>query len=96
MERLEPDESQLSEKWQFLILGLALLYMGRQDASEATMETLKAIPHAQASTNPRRDLIRAFLILLNTQTPILRLVALNPNVNFLASSFLARFFWSHQ
>ena len=28
MERLEPDESQLSEKWQFLILGLALLYVG--------------------------------------------------------------------
>lgn len=47
MERLEPDESQLSDKWaRFLVLGLALLYVGRQDASEATIETLKAIPHA--------------------------------------------------
>ena len=47
MERLEPDESQLSDKWaRFLILGLALLYVGRQDASEATIETLKAVPHA--------------------------------------------------
>ncbi|KAF8316845.1 26S proteasome regulatory complex, non-ATPase subcomplex, Rpn1 subunit [Clavulina sp. PMI_390] len=49
MERMEPDESQLSDKWaRFLILGLALLYVGRQDASDATVETLKAIPHAIA------------------------------------------------
>lgn len=47
MERLEPDETQLSDKWaRFLILGLALLYVARQDAGEATIETLKAIPHA--------------------------------------------------
>jgi len=37
----------LGEKWaRFLILGLALLYLGRQDTSDATIETLKAIPHS--------------------------------------------------
>lgn len=47
MERVETDESQLSDKWaRFLALGLALLYVGKQDASDATIETLKAVPHA--------------------------------------------------
>lgn len=56
MERLDSDEStpssstSLSDKWsRFLILGLALLYVGQQDASEATIETLKAIPHESIS-----------------------------------------------
>jgi len=44
---MERDDAQLSEKWaRFMSLGLALLYLGRQDASDATLETLKAIPHA--------------------------------------------------
>ncbi|KIJ29120.1 hypothetical protein M422DRAFT_54344 [Sphaerobolus stellatus SS14] len=43
---MERPESQLSEKWaRFMALGLALLYLGRQDASDATLEALKAIPH---------------------------------------------------
>ncbi|KAF9508141.1 hypothetical protein BS47DRAFT_246748 [Hydnum rufescens UP504] len=47
MERMEPDDAVLGEKWaRFLILGLALLYLGRQDTSDATIETLKAIPHS--------------------------------------------------
>jgi len=46
MDRMEPDDSALGDKWaRFLILGLALLYLGRQDISDATIETLKAIPH---------------------------------------------------
>lgn len=43
---MERDERSLSEKWgRFLALGLALLFVGRQDASDATLETLKAIQH---------------------------------------------------
>lgn len=44
---MEREPSQLDEKWtRFMILGLALLYLGRQDASDATLETLKAIEHS--------------------------------------------------
>lgn len=46
---MERDEAHLGEKWaRFMALGLALLYLGRHDASDATLETLKAIPHALA------------------------------------------------
>ncbi|KAL7414960.1 armadillo-type protein [Mrakia frigida] len=42
----ERTDAALSEKWsRFMALGLALLYVGRQDASEATVEILKTIPH---------------------------------------------------
>lgn len=42
----ERTDAQLSEKWaRFMALGLALLYVGRQDASDATVEILKTIPH---------------------------------------------------
>lgn len=42
----ERTDAALSEKWsRFMALGLALLYIGRQDASEATVEILKTIPH---------------------------------------------------
>jgi len=36
-------ESSPSSHWRFVALGLALLYMGRQESCEATIETLKAI-----------------------------------------------------
>ncbi|CAO1633048.1 unnamed protein product [Jaminaea pallidilutea] len=43
---MEREPSTLDSKWsRFLILGLALLYLGRQDESDATIETLKAIEH---------------------------------------------------
>lgn len=43
---MERDEKQLSDKWsRYMTLGLGLLYLGRQDASDAIIETLKAIPH---------------------------------------------------
>ena len=36
----------LDEKWaRFMALGLALLNLGQQEASEAAFETLKAIEH---------------------------------------------------
>jgi 26S proteasome regulatory subunit N1 len=41
----ERDEAQLKTKWsQFLSLGLALLYVGRQEDADATLEVLKAAP----------------------------------------------------
>ena len=44
---MERDELALNEKWtRFMALGLALLYLGRQEASDATLETLKAIEHS--------------------------------------------------
>ncbi|KAF8508239.1 armadillo-type protein [Hysterangium stoloniferum] len=44
---MEREDAQLNEKWaRFMALGLALLFLGRQDASDATIETLKAIPHS--------------------------------------------------
>ncbi|PCH44904.1 26S proteasome regulatory complex non-ATPase subcomplex Rpn1 subunit [Wolfiporia cocos MD-104 SS10] len=43
---MERDDKQLEEKWaRYMILGLALVYLGLQDASDATIETLKAIEH---------------------------------------------------
>ncbi|KAG9307203.1 hypothetical protein G9A89_017031 [Geosiphon pyriformis] len=43
---MEREESQLKETWgRFMGLGLALLYLGKQDAAEVTLETLKAIEH---------------------------------------------------
>lgn len=41
----ELDEGQLKDKWsQFYSLGLALLYVGRQEDADATLEVLKAAP----------------------------------------------------
>ncbi|SNX83793.1 probable RPN1 - 26S proteasome regulatory subunit [Melanopsichium pennsylvanicum] len=43
---MERDPAQLDDKWgRFMILGLALLFLGKQDESDATIETLKAIEH---------------------------------------------------
>lgn len=43
---MEREPTQLNEKWaRFMSLGLALLFLGQQDASDATIETLKAIEH---------------------------------------------------
>ncbi|RUS34049.1 armadillo-type protein, partial [Jimgerdemannia flammicorona] len=43
---MEREEVHLKDTWsRFMGLGLALLYLGKQDASEATLETLKAIEH---------------------------------------------------
>ena len=43
---MEREPSQLDNSWvQFISLGLALLFLSRQDASDATIETLKAIEH---------------------------------------------------
>ncbi|KAK9463669.1 armadillo-type protein [Lipomyces oligophaga] len=40
------DDSQLYDKWaRFMSLGLGLLYMGKQDAADVLLETLKAIEH---------------------------------------------------
>ncbi|KAJ8515874.1 hypothetical protein ONZ45_g6768 [Pleurotus djamor] len=48
---MERDEKALDEKWsRFLVLGLALLYLGQQDASDTTIETLKAIEHPVSRT----------------------------------------------
>ncbi|KAG5220191.1 proteasome regulatory particle base [Salix suchowensis] len=48
---MERDEKALDEKWsRFMVLGLALLYLGKQDASDATVETLKAIEHPVSKT----------------------------------------------
>ncbi|KAG7091885.1 hypothetical protein E1B28_008286 [Marasmius oreades] len=51
MERAEREDKGLEEKWaRFLALGLGLLYLGQQDASDATLETLKAIEHPVSKT----------------------------------------------
>ncbi|CAG8559320.1 8361_t:CDS:10 [Diversispora eburnea] len=43
---MERDATQLKESWgRYMGLGLALLYLGKQDASDVTLETLKAIDH---------------------------------------------------
>ncbi|KAG8746262.1 proteasome regulatory particle base subunit [Ceratobasidium sp. 414] len=46
---MEREEAALSEKWtRYMILGLALLYLGQQDASDATIEALRAVSHPVA------------------------------------------------
>ncbi|KAH9852544.1 26S proteasome regulatory complex non-ATPase subcomplex Rpn1 subunit [Lenzites betulinus] len=43
---MEREDKQLDEKWaRYMVLGLALLYLGLQDGSDATIATLKAIDH---------------------------------------------------
>ncbi|KAK9454769.1 armadillo-type protein [Dipodascopsis uninucleata] len=43
---MEREDSQLSNKWgRFMSLGLGLLYMGKQEAADVIIETLKAIEH---------------------------------------------------
>ena len=43
---MERSAANLDEKWaRFMTLGLALLYLGCQEESDATLETLKAIEH---------------------------------------------------
>ncbi|KNZ81635.1 26S proteasome regulatory subunit rpn-1 [Termitomyces sp. J132] len=49
MEKAE--DKSLDEKWaRFMALGLGLLYLGLQDASDATIETLKVIEHPISKT----------------------------------------------
>ncbi|RDB30373.1 26S proteasome regulatory subunit rpn-1 [Hypsizygus marmoreus] len=51
MEKFDRDDKSLDEKWaRFMALGLGLLYLGLQDASDATIETLKAIDHPISKT----------------------------------------------
>ncbi|TFK22375.1 26S proteasome regulatory complex, non-ATPase subcomplex, Rpn1 subunit [Coprinopsis marcescibilis] len=51
MERAEAEDKSLDEKWaKFLVLGLGLVYLGLQDASDATIETLKVINHPISKT----------------------------------------------
>ncbi|KAJ6631146.1 armadillo-type protein [Mycena sp. CBHHK59/15] len=51
MEKAERGDAGLDEKWaKFMALGLGLLYLGLQDASDTTIETLKAIEHPIAKT----------------------------------------------
>ncbi|KAK4684508.1 26S proteasome regulatory subunit N1, partial [Tremellales sp. Uapishka_1] len=46
---MEREESQLTSEWAvFMVLALGLVYLGQQDASDATVETLKAIEHPLA------------------------------------------------
>ncbi|KAG8761601.1 proteasome regulatory particle base subunit [Ceratobasidium sp. 428] len=46
---MERAEAALNEKWtRYMILGLALLYLGQQDASDATIEALRAVSHPVA------------------------------------------------
>lgn len=41
---MERDSSQLNDKWtRFMVLGLAFLYLGKQEEADAALETLKAI-----------------------------------------------------
>ncbi|ORY31001.1 putative 26S proteasome regulatory subunit (proteasome non-ATPase subunit mts4) [Naematelia encephala] len=43
---MEREESQLTSEWAvFMGLGLALIFLGAQDAADATIETLRAIEH---------------------------------------------------
>ncbi|KAH8083342.1 armadillo-type protein [Cristinia sonorae] len=43
---MEREDAQLEEKWaRYMALGLALVYLGRQDESDATIATLQAIEH---------------------------------------------------
>ncbi|KAI0746883.1 armadillo-type protein [Daedaleopsis nitida] len=48
---MEREDKQLDEKWaRYMILGLALLYLGLQEGSDATIATLKAIEHSIAQS----------------------------------------------
>ncbi|KAI8339669.1 armadillo-type protein [Chlamydoabsidia padenii] len=43
---MEREDKYLKETWsRFMALGLGLLFLGKQEASDATLETLKAIEH---------------------------------------------------
>ncbi|KAI0795452.1 armadillo-type protein [Abortiporus biennis] len=47
---MERDDKQLGEKWsRFMLLGLALLYVGLQDAADATIATLQALDNEAIS-----------------------------------------------
>lgn len=51
MEKFDRHDNSLNEKWaRFMALGLGLVYLGLQDASDATIETLKAINHPISKT----------------------------------------------
>ncbi|KAF8999058.1 armadillo-type protein [Cyathus striatus] len=51
MDKFDRDDKSLDEKWaRFMALGLGLLYLGLQDSSDATIETLKAIDHPISKT----------------------------------------------
>ncbi|KAF5362663.1 hypothetical protein D9758_009578 [Tetrapyrgos nigripes] len=51
MEKAEREDKSLDEKWaRFMCLGLGLLYLGQQNGSDATLETLKAIEHPVSKT----------------------------------------------
>ncbi|GLB39111.1 putative 26S proteasome regulatory complex, non-ATPase subcomplex, Rpn1 subunit [Lyophyllum shimeji] len=51
MEKHDRDDKSLDDKWaRYMVLGLGLLYLGLQDASDATIETLKAIDHPISKT----------------------------------------------
>ncbi|CAK5272385.1 unnamed protein product [Mycena citricolor] len=51
MEKAERDDAGLGEKWsRFMALGLGLLYLGLQDSSDTTLETLKVIEHPVSKT----------------------------------------------
>ncbi|KAJ7849310.1 26S proteasome regulatory complex non-ATPase subcomplex Rpn1 subunit [Mycena leptocephala] len=51
MEKAERGDIGLDEKWaRFMASGLGLLYLGLQDASDTTIETLKAIEHPISKT----------------------------------------------
>ncbi|KAJ3555633.1 hypothetical protein NP233_g12161 [Leucocoprinus birnbaumii] len=51
MEKHESNDKGLDEKWaKFFVLGLALLFLGAQEESDATIEFLKAIDHPISKT----------------------------------------------
>ncbi|KAJ7770509.1 26S proteasome regulatory complex non-ATPase subcomplex Rpn1 subunit [Mycena metata] len=51
LEKAERQDKSLDEKWaRFMALGLGLLYLGLQDQSDATIETLKVIEHPISKT----------------------------------------------
>ncbi|KAI1798120.1 armadillo-type protein [Ganoderma leucocontextum] len=48
---MEREDKYLDEKWaRYMVLGLALLYLGLQEGADATIATLKAIEHQIAQT----------------------------------------------
>jgi len=51
LEKVERDDKSLDDKWaRFMVLGLALLYLGQQSEAYTTIETLKAIEHPISKT----------------------------------------------